>query len=50
MNGVHNTHSGNGAQWDGNMSKEEFIQQRDAYRVQEDERMKQIQRLRTEKN
>ena len=35
---------------DGNMSKEEFIRQRDAYRVQEDERMGQIQRLRTEKN
>lgn len=35
---------------DGNMSKEEFIRQRDAYRVQEDERMEQIQRLRTEKN
>ena len=35
---------------DGNMSKEEFIRQRDAYRVQEDERMAQIQRLRTEKN
>ena len=34
----------------GNMSKEEFIRQRDAYRVQEDERMAQIQRLRTEKN
>ena len=32
------------------MSKEEFIRQRDAYRVQEDERMAQIQRLRTEKN
>ena len=32
------------------MSKEEFIQQRDAYRVQEDEKMEQIQRLRTEKN
>ena len=27
---------------DGNMSKEEFIRQRDAYRVQEDERMEQI--------
>lgn len=35
---------------DGNMSKEEFIRQRDAYRAQEDERMGQIQRLRTEKN
>lgn len=35
---------------DGNISKEEFIRQRDAYRVQEDERMEQIQRLRTEKN
>ena len=35
---------------DGNMSKEEFIRQRDAYRVQEDEKMEQIQRLRTEKN
>ena len=35
---------------DGNMSKEEFIRQRDAYRVQEDERMGQIKRLRTEKN
>lgn len=35
---------------DGNMSKEEFIRQRDAYRVQEDERMEQIQRLRTEKD
>lgn len=35
---------------DGNMSKEEFIRQRDAYRAQEDERMEQIQRLRTEKN
>lgn len=35
---------------DGNMSKEEFIRQRDAYRAQEDERMVQIQRLRTEKN
>lgn len=34
----------------GNMSKEEFIMQRDAYRVQEDERMEQIQRLHTEKN
>lgn len=30
--------------------KEEFIRQRDAYRVQEDERMEQIQRLRTEKD
>ena len=30
--------------------KEEFIWQRDAYRVQEDEKMEQIQRLRTEKN
>ena len=35
---------------DGNMSKEEFIRQRDAYRVQEDEKMELIQRLRTEKN
>ena len=35
---------------DGNMSKEEFIRQIDAYRAQEDERMGQIQRLRTEKN
>lgn len=35
---------------DGNMSKEEFIRQRDAYRVQEDDKMEQIQRLRTEKN
>ena len=35
---------------DGNMSKEEFIRQRDAYRAQEDERMEQIQRLHTEKN
>lgn len=35
---------------DGNMSKEEFIRQRDAYRAQEDERMEQIQRLRTEKD
>lgn len=35
---------------DGNMSKEEFIRQRDAYRVQEDERMEQIQRLRTERD
>ena len=35
---------------DGNMSKEEFIRQRDAYRVQEDEKMEQIQRLRAEKN
>ena len=35
---------------DGNMSKEEFIRQRDAYRVQEDEKMEQIQRLRTEKD
>ena len=35
---------------DGNMSKEEFIRQRDSYRAQEDERMEQIQRLRTEKN
>lgn len=35
---------------DGNISKEEFIRQRDAYRAQEDERMEQIQRLRTEKN
>ena len=40
----------NGVNADGNMSKEEFIRQRDAYRVQEDERMAQIQRLRTEKN
>ena len=32
------------------MSKEEFIRQRDAYRVQEDERMEQIHRLRTEKD
>lgn len=32
------------------MSKEEFIRQRDSYRAQEDERMEQIQRLRTEKN
>ena len=32
------------------MSKEEFIRQRDAYRAQEDERMEQIQRLRTEKD
>ena len=32
------------------MSKEEFIRQRDAYRVQEDEKMEQIQRLRAEKN
>ena len=31
-------------------SKEEFIGQRDSYRAQEDERMEQIQRLRTEKN
>lgn len=31
------------------MSKEEFIRQRDAYRVQEDEKMEQIQRLRAEK-
>ena len=30
--------------------KEEFIRQRDAYRVQEDDKMEQIQRLRTEKN
>ena len=30
--------------------KEEFIRQRDAYRVQEDEKMELIQRLRTEKN
>ena len=35
---------------DGNMSKEEFIRQRDSYRAQEDERMEQIQRLRTEKD
>lgn len=35
---------------DGNMSKEEFIRQRDAYRAQEDEKMEQIQRFRTEKN
>ena len=35
---------------DGNISKEEFIRQRDAYRAQEDERMEQIQRLRTEKD
>ena len=35
---------------DGNMSKEKFIRQRDAYRVQEDEKMEQIQRLRAEKN
>ena len=35
---------------DGNMSKEEFIRQRDTYRAQEDERMEQIQQLRTEKN
>lgn len=35
---------------DRNMSKEEFIRQRDAYRVQEDDKMEQIQRLRTEKN
>lgn len=35
---------------DGNMSKEEFIRQRDAYKAQEDERMEQIQRLHTEKN
>ena len=35
---------------DGNMSKEEFIRQRDAYRVQEDEKIEQIQRLRTEKD
>ena len=34
---------------DENMSKEEFIRQRDSYRAQEDERMEQIQRLRTEK-
>ena len=34
----------------GNMSKKEFIRQRDAYRAQEDERMEQIQRLCTEKN
>ena len=32
------------------MSKEEFIRQRDAYRVQEDDKMEQIQRLRTEKD
>ena len=35
---------------DGNICKEEFIRQWDAYRVQEDERMGQIQRLRTEKD
>ena len=35
---------------DGNMSKEEFIRKRDAYRAQEDEMMKRIQQLRTEKN
>ena len=35
---------------DGNMSKEEFIRQRHSYRAQEDERMEQIQRLRTEKD
>lgn len=35
---------------DGNISKEEFVRQRDAYRAQEDEKMEQIQRLRTEKN
>lgn len=35
---------------DGNMSKEKFIRQRDAYRVQEDEKMEQIQRPRAEKN
>ena len=35
---------------DGNISKEEFVRQRDAYRAQEDERMEQIQRLRAEKN
>lgn len=35
---------------DGNMSKEEFIRQRDTYRAQEDERMEQIQQLRTEKD
>lgn len=35
---------------DGNISKEEFIRQRDAYRVQEDDKMEQIQRLRTEKD
>ena len=35
---------------DGNISKEEFIRQRDVYREQEDERVEQIQRLRTEKN
>ena len=35
---------------DGNMSKEEFIRQRDAYRVQGDDKMEQIQRLRTEKD
>lgn len=32
------------------ISKEEFVRQRDAYRAQEDERMEQIQRLRAEKN
>ena len=32
------------------MSKEEFIRQRDFDRAQEDERVEQIQRLRTEKN
>lgn len=35
---------------DGNISKEEFIRQRDVYRAQEDERVEQIQRLHTEKN
>ena len=35
---------------DGNISKEDFVRQRDAYRAQEDEKMEQIQRLRTEKN
>ena len=34
---------------DGNISKEEFVR-RDAYRAQEDEKMEQIQRLRTEKD
>ena len=34
----------------GNISKEEFIRQRDAYRVQEDDKMEQIQMLRTEKD
>ena len=35
---------------DGNISKEDFVRQRDAYRAQEDEKMEQIQRLRTEKD